>query len=324
MKYLDTGYTNGVIAVREKYLLKDKIFRFCELPAEEAFRLLTESGFGAGGETPSSVYEYENLITTEESRTDEFIREYAPSNTEKAYLLSPRDFHNAKALVKASYLGVNAERMLASEGMEEISLLANCVEKREFSEIKNSVLAKACQEAVELLEKDPSGAKVGGIFDKACYQYLFKITKGRPALQKMTKAKADMQNILIAFRCADAKTAKEQYLPEGKLKYSLLESLFLQDKEKIKSAFLKTGYWVFVETCLEAKEKGLPTTEAERKFGGYEVGYFEMRKFDLQKNEPFLYYVYRKRLECANVRVIFACLLSGQEEREIKKRLRTV
>jgi len=32
----DLLYTNGVIAAKEKYLLKDKIFRLCEGGAEEA------------------------------------------------------------------------------------------------------------------------------------------------------------------------------------------------------------------------------------------------------------------------------------------------
>ena len=49
---LDVAYTSGVIAVREKYLLKDKIFRFCESTAEEVFRALLENGFGGGAELP--------------------------------------------------------------------------------------------------------------------------------------------------------------------------------------------------------------------------------------------------------------------------------
>lgn len=313
-----------MIAVREKHLLKDKIFRMCELSADEAFRFLLENGFGAGAETLPSVYEYENLIKAEENRTDDFVREYAPSHTEKAYLLSPRDFHNAKALLKASYLGVSAEGMLASAGLEKIETLSACVEKKDFSALENKELAKACEQAVVLLEEDPSGVKLGMIFERACHRYLLSVCKRRPLLKRLTNAKADMQNILISFRSADEKIAKAQYLPEGKIKYSVLETLFSGDREKIKSAFKKTGYWEFVESCLEAKEKGLPTTEAERIFGGYEVKIFEDRKYELQKSEPFLYFVYRKRLECANLRVIFACLLSGQDEREIRKRIRTV
>jgi hypothetical protein len=52
---LNVIYTNGVIAAKDKYLLKDKILRFCELSAEEAFRMLLESGFGGGADTTDNV-----------------------------------------------------------------------------------------------------------------------------------------------------------------------------------------------------------------------------------------------------------------------------
>ena len=53
-KTIDVTYTTGVIAAREKYLLKDKIYRLCELSEREAFRVLVESGFGGGAETAIS------------------------------------------------------------------------------------------------------------------------------------------------------------------------------------------------------------------------------------------------------------------------------
>ena len=63
-------------------------------------------------------------------------------------------------------------------------------------------------------------------------------------------------------------------------------------------------------------------TEAEKFVGGYDVSYFSERKYALEKIEPFLYYVYRRRIENANVRIVFACLFAGLNEHEIKKRLR--
>jgi hypothetical protein len=89
---IDVTYTNGVIAAREKYLLKDKIFRLCELTAEDAFRSLVESGYGSGTVVTSDPYAFEELIKAEEENVDKFIREYAPSKEDRAYLLAPRDF----------------------------------------------------------------------------------------------------------------------------------------------------------------------------------------------------------------------------------------
>jgi hypothetical protein len=65
-KTIDVTYTTGVIAAREKYLLKDKIYRLCELSEREAFRMLVESGFGGGAETAIDSVDYEKLIAVEE------------------------------------------------------------------------------------------------------------------------------------------------------------------------------------------------------------------------------------------------------------------
>ena len=324
MPYFDTTYTNGVIAAREKYLLKDKLFRLCEMEAQDALRTLLESGFGGGAEGATSVYDYENLIAAEERSLDAFIREYAPSKTESVFLLSSRDFHNAKALVKAAYLGADVSRMLAPQGLIEISELASCVENKNFDGLraKNSALCLACEEAIASLEENPSGAKVGEIFEKAAYGYLAEIVKFKPIFKKLLAQKADMTNILTALRCGDMERAQEKYLPAGKLTAGQLNALFLEDKEKALRAFENTAYKAFVELCFADQEKGLPMTAAEKHLGGFETEYFAARKYDLKKSEPFLYYVYRRKTENANVRIVFACLLAGQTEYEIKKRLR--
>ena len=46
MPKMDIAYTTGVIATKEKYLLKDRILRLAELNPEEAFRFLLETGYG--------------------------------------------------------------------------------------------------------------------------------------------------------------------------------------------------------------------------------------------------------------------------------------
>ena len=323
MAYLDHTYTSGVIAVREKNLLKEKLLRFCELSAEEAFRLLLDSGFGGGAESAVSVYEYEKLLAFDSEELDGFIRTYAPSQAEKEYLLSSNDFHNAKALIKAAYLGESAEKMLTAQGLVEIGVLTDCVGSGDFSALSNRpFLRAACEEATKLLESEPSGAKVGEIFEKALYRHLFAATKGKRVLRKLLTAKADMTNILIALRAGDNEIAKDKYLPCGSLTEQDLAPLF--DAEKAKTALQNTPYKAFVTLCLAAKEKGLPLTQAEKTLDGYETDYFAQRKYELKKSEPFLYYVYRRKAENANIRIVFVCLLAGLKEREIVGRLRAI
>ena len=226
----DVIYTNGVIAAREKYLLKEKLLRLCEGKAEDAFRILLESGYGSGAEA-EGAYDYEALIGAEERALDDFIREYAPSEAEAAYLLAPRDFHNAKALLKAEYLHADAEKMLAPEGRISVSELQLRIKNGEFSALGKE-LGDAVKEAAGLLSAEgASGAEVGVAFEKAAFAYLFEVCKKNPVLKKLLSARADMSNILTAFRSDDESNAKKAYVTGGRLTEKQLEKLFDADLE---------------------------------------------------------------------------------------------
>ena len=174
------------------------------------------------------------------------------------------------------------------------------------------------------METDANGAKVGEIFEKALYSYLWATAKKSSVLKKLLIAKADMTNVLTALRAGSKENAQDKYLPVGSLKEKELDVLFSEDEKKILSVFSKTPYRGFVESCLAAKAKGLPMTQAEKTLGSYDAQFFAERRFELSRNEPFLYYVFRRRAENANVRIVFVCLLAGQNEHDIKQRLRAV
>lgn len=322
---LDITYTNGVIAAKEKNLLGDFLLRLCETDAADAFRALCERGYGGGAETTADVYEYEKLIEKEESRIDAFVCEYAPSDAEKIFFLSRKDFHNAKALLKAAYLKTDVEKMLAGEGLVSLSLLKTCVESGDFSalERENPRLKLACEAGRESLQKERvSGAEIGEIFEKAHAEYLWEKCRKNKTLKKLLKEKADMTNLLTAFRCQDKEDAENKYLPMGNLSEQTLGQVFSTDTEQVRRTFSDTAMAEFVGLCLDDREKGLPPVQAEKMRDGYETDYFHARRYELQKNQPFLYYVSRCKTENANVRIVFACKLAGFGETQIKARLR--
>lgn len=319
----DLTYTNGVIAVREKYLLKDKILKLCETGAEDALRSLLESGFGKGVEI-SSVFDYEKLVSADERSIDEFIREYAPSKAELEYLLSPRDFHNAKALLKAVYLNIDAEKLLAPDGLVPATDLLQCIKENSLSSL-NEQLRQAVKECAELFAEDKaSGAEIGIIFEKALFYHLSAVCSKNLLLKKLIAVKADMTNILTALRSDSEDYAKKCFVTGGKLNESKLLKLFEEDKTKALSAFKGTPYYDFVKNCLDSKSAGLPLTQAEKISESYEAEYFNAKKYELKRSQPFLYYIFRRRAENANVRILFVCLLAGMREAEIKRRLRAV
>lgn len=306
-------FTNGMIAVIEKSLLGEKLLRFCEMTAEEVLRALTESGFG-GGERGDG----ESLTLGEERALDAFIREYAPSEAEKAYLLAPRDFHNAKALVKAELLHIDPEKLLAPDGMIPAAEIHSCIRERNYAALGKE-LGGAVQEALEA--EDVAGAMLGGLFEKALYKRLSSACKYNRLLRKLLAGRADRVNILTAMRSKEEEFAASLYVGGGKLKRETLSRLF-EAGEKAEHALDGTPYQDFYALCLRAKEKGLPFTEAERELESFEAEHFYAHRFELEHHQPFLYYVFRRRSEIANVRMILVCLNVGLEPREIEKRLR--
>ena len=319
----DSTYTNGVIAVKEKYLLNDKIYKLCEGNAEEALRTLQEAGFGKGIEIPS-VYEYEKLISADEAAIDEFIREYSPSGTEAEYLLSPRDFHNAKALIKAHYLNLEEGDMLGPEGLIPISRISNSIIEGKYENLPKA-LSEAVKESVKLFtenENGVSGAEIGYIFEKAQFAHLKAACSKNLLLKKLLSVKADMTNILTALRCENAHQAENCYVEGGKLSKERLNKLFLEDREKASHTLDDTPYAEFVKKCFSDKAEGRPLTEAEKICESLEIDYFSAKRYELKRGQPFLFYVFRRRAENANVRILFVCLLAGMSEGDIKRRLR--
>lgn len=323
---IDVLYTDGVIAAREKYLLKNKIAKLCEADAEEVLRALAESGFGKGVEI-TSVYDYEKLIAADEAAIDAFIREYAPARAEKEYLLAPRDFHNLKALIKAKFTGVEADGMLAPQGIIPVQTLENCVRSGDYSAL-SAELKEAAESACALFSNAEdgfvSGAEIGAVFERQQYKYLSRVLKKNLLLKKLLSIRVDMTNIITALRAPDMETAENYYIDGGKIAFKTLAEIFSEDGAAAESCLDGTPYEQFYKKCLADKRESLPLTAAERELESYETRFFASKKYELVKNQPFLYYVFRRRAENADVRILFVCILAGMKDYEIKARLRSV
>ena len=143
-------------------------------------------------------------------------------------------------------------------------------------------------------------------------------------MKKLIAKKADMLNILTALRSGSPEFAAKNFVDGGKLSRKRLEKLFGDDRERAARSFADTPYHDFVKVCFSAIEKGLPFTEAERLYESIETIELSKKKYELKNSEPFLYYVFRRHAEIANVRILFVCLLSGMDESGIKNRLRAI
>ena len=326
-------YVNGVIAAKEKYFLKDKLLRLCETDAENALRALKESGFGrAAAAADEANCSAETLIAAEEAETNAFIREYAASDAEKEFFLSPLDCHNVKAYFKASYTGADVSKMLADEGILPLSRISESFLKNDFSSLP-AYLQSALDNAREICKNGVAGkgAEVGAAFEKALFSRLADICKKNGALKQMLAEKADFTNLVTALRAKNFKEAKAQFVCGGTLRAEEYAFCFAQNADRAKgSAAGSSGSGRAGERLREivslyerAKTTG-SYAEAEKRLAQTELNFFERKKYELTGSEPFMYYVLRRKAECANVRIVMVCLNAGMAQSEIKKRLRGV
>ena len=319
----DLTYVNGIIAVRENSLLKDKILTFCEMSAESAFRALSESGFIKNLDV-NSVFDYEKVLQADEADIDRFTREYAPNNAISTYFFAPRDFHNAKALVKAKYLNTEADKMLAPEGLLNHDTLKKVVDG-EKTEGVYPELVTAVNSAAELFEKDgesTSGAEVGRIFEQNLYTCLLTACRHNLLLKKLLIQKVDMTNILIAMRSNTPEYAANNALSGGKIPLDKLLLLFTENEDKAERALDNTYLEKFWKECYKTRKTGLPFMKTEKSVSALEIDFLSEHKYELKRSQPFMYYVFRRRAENENVRIVLSCLLAGLSADEIKARLR--
>lgn len=320
---MDSGFTNGVIAVKEKRLFGERLTRFAEMSAEDVFRALTEAGYGFNA--ASSVYEFEAMISAEERDLDEFIRTYAPSEAELEYFLAPRDFHNGKALLKAHALGKDATGLLAPDGLVPAERIASCIEAGDFSPLSGE-LKKALEEGKALLDenKEGAGVQLGVLFERALFAHLAASCTKNRSLKKLIALKADTENILSYLRAADREGAEAVFVTGGTLRKEKLAGLFSSDPEKGERTLNGTPYEALAKLCFAAKRAKKPFSEAEKAADDLETDFYRHARYSKEGRDPFLLYVIRRRAENADVRIILVCLLAGMPAAEIKSRLRGI
>lgn len=310
----DINYINGAIAVKESRLLGEKLLRLADSSAGEALRVLAESGFGGG-----KAQDAEGMCEAEERALDAFIREYAPSEAEKLYLLLPRDFHNAKAVCKAERTGADVRPMLAPEGLIPVADLIEAVRAEDAG-----ALGEGLAEAVKRARSEElSGAEIGAVFEAALFRRLKKALRRRGLLRRLLAERADRTNILTAMRSADFEHAQPFFVEGGTLGEKELSALF--DSDMVGGNALKgTPYESYFSLCAKARESKTPFLEAEQALASFEAEYFRDRQCELEGKEPFLYYVFRRRAEIANVRILLVCLGAEMPAAEIRRRFRAM
>lgn len=315
-------YANArAIALQNTLIGIDRLNRMIECSSkEEALKILNEVNFGDG--VSSDGGDFELIISTEEDKFSQFIRENSPSENFKKYLLIGNDYHNAEVFLRSKYLKSDVSNMVVSDGFINAEKLKDDILSDNYSSFSKNLQSALIEADNLFVFGNPDGKSISSIFKKALYSELFEIASKEKLLKKLFSVKADAVNISICFRTRDYSQAKEMFVKGGTLDETALKGLCEDTVENLKDKIKFSENRKLIEIAIEDFSKGTTLTEFEKVADGYSLALLKERKYDVDGYRPFMLYAFYKRAEIKNVRIILSCIDNGIDKNEIKSRVR--
>ena len=302
----------------EKTLLgEDRLKRMLEGTAEDALKILSEVGFGAGNVAREDI----DAVSSEETaKLCAFIKEAAPDKRTAGFFLYPYDFRNAEAIVKSKYL--KTEVVISPNGLIDVKELKEKIFTDSYGSLP-TFMAKALFSADKaFVEGNASGVYINSLFNKALYDELFGLKIKNKRLKQILCAKVDLINIGISLRTRDYEAAKKQYVHTGKLTEYDLRALCEADFDGIREKLRFSDYKDEVYAALDGIESGAGLKEFEKKSDGFAVKLINKNRYGSEGDFPFIRYCFYKLSDIANARIILVGLAGGLSAQEISDRLR--
>ena len=316
-------YANARAKALSKNLLgQDRLYRMVDSnSADECLKILAEVNFGEGVSVSGAV-DFENLITAEEKKFFDFLKEESSPKDVAEYFLLKSDFHNAEVYIKAKHLRKDLEYMTVNDGTISKSRLKEKIYADEYRDLPKSMASALLFCDGEFVSGRADGSVVNTALTKAYFEELYNISSKDALLEKVFIHKVDCVNIGVALRCRNFAVAKEIFIPHGKLTLDQLKSVCEDGLENLKEQFRYTEYKDIISIAVDEKLKGLPLSGFEKVADTYAKTVIAKEKFSTAKNLAFIDYCFSKTIELNNIRIVIVGLLNGLDKADIKRKLR--
>lgn len=266
-----------VMATSHPVLKADQWRRLMESNEPTAIKLLDEYGYGNVQGTP------EEKIHAELKRTIEFIKEIAPVDELVSLMFFEEDAHNLKLFLKAKLTGQKVENLVSDMGSFSSDIIRICVDTEDYS-----MLGKELETKLTGIEKETNPQVLSDKIDIAVFTYALSKAKSNKYVYKMIEQYGVGKNRIKAARIRDLGKdiiSKESFLPVPWDEY------IEKDKDKEKNQILQEVYFDY---------KSL----------------LETFKIEANNMSPIVDYLFSKKIEAKNLRVLFAKKRIGQNMSE--------
>ncbi len=292
--------------------------------AEEAFKILTDTGICAGFE----LEDYEEGLAQSQAEAYALFARLSGDKGLVELFRYKYDGHNLKTLIKANKLTSETGHIVSTNGNIPLKQLSAQLEAGRFEGL-HPLLANAALEAVETLAKTGDPQLVDVLLDKAVLEAIADRAKGYDSsfLADYVKAEIDIANIRAAVRIKrmgkDVFFLRRVLATGGKLDIGRLAEAFTKGWDELLALIAGSEYGKALAGLLEQVRSG-SLTAFERACDNYQLNLLAPAQLKAFGVEPLIAYLLGKESQLRAARIVLASKLAGVPAQQISERLREV
>ena len=311
-------------ALENKLLTPERLQRMVDATsAEEAYRLLTEAGYGTPGE---QVIDFEQQISYELQKVVMLMKELDADPELIDLLYLHYDLHNIKSLYKERFAAEQKVIDLSVLGKIPLETLTKAMSESNYDELPKPFQEKLQKADKEMIDQIDPG-RLDAWLDQAYYQTILDASKKHRSvfLKDYFALSADFNNLLMALRLhamsLDHAIFEELYLPGGSLAISDLTPIFsneLTEKSFAGSRFSKH----LISAYHEYKSQGFKLAILEKNRDNFLFKLASETDQGSVSIGPVLRYLLAREQEAKAIRLILTGKLNHVNDKLISERVR--
>lgn len=324
----DYSYASGLIRAKEPKLLTGSQYaRMLDAAsAEEAYKVLTDAGYGTGG-SQQGVFAFEQLLADEMKKCFMLLAEIAPKAEVIKVFQRRYDYFNIKVLLKAELSGQEIPTILVDTGTISSDSMTRMIRERDYSEF-TPLMADAVAQVYDVFARMQDPQAVDLILDKASYQEFAADINNidSPFLRDLADFMIDITNIRMFIRARSLNKSWDfmmKLLLDGG---TILKEVYQRNSDKPADSFAedirKSRYGDAVKKGLELVNTGKNSSGLEKAMDDLLMKYIRRAKLVTIGVEPLIAYLFAKETEIRNVRMIMTGKINGLPADMIRERLR--
>lgn len=292
---------------------------------DEALKLLAECGYNdISADSPQSL---EESLAAEREKIFQEIAFFSPDSQLVDVFRVKYDYHNAKVLLKAEALGIDANQLMSEAGRIPSHTLIHAVLTSSFIGIPGQ-LQYAIAEARELLgtTRDPQLADM--LLDRAYYEEMFQLaeTANSAFLRGYVRISIDAANLKSAVRTArigkGADFLRSMLFTGGNIDVARIMEIMVSGAAV--EEFYANSPLAEAAAASAAAIKGHGMTQFERLADDAVSRYLATARYVPFGEEAVIFHLAARETEFTAVRIIIAGMMAGLKADKIRERLREI